>query len=140
MIYANGSRPDINIKFLVFKYQGFCGTILGTVLILPGFFIFFFFIPMNAPNITRGDEQHTQKTSNARISINFIYVIDNHTAAEDCSIFKTKFIKKNIEKAKLGYKNVVNKAFFNQSLPYFIVYILQTFYRTVQSNTQQIHP
>jgi hypothetical protein len=129
MIYANGSIPDIITIFLVFKYQGFEGTILGTVFIFPGFFIFFFFIPINAPNITRGDEQHIQKTSRARMSINFIYIICNFTAAEDCSIFRTKFIKKNIEKAKLGYKNVVNKAFFNHSLPYFMISLLQTFYK-----------
>ena len=70
--------------------------------------------------MTRGDEQHIQKIRSANISIDFIYILINNTAAEDCSIFKTKLIKKNIEKAKLGYKNVVNKAFFNHSLPYII--------------------
>jgi cytochrome c biogenesis protein CcdA len=110
IIYANGTIPAIITAFLVLRYQDFCGIWLGTVLILPGFLIFFFLMPMKAPSSTNGAEQQIQNIIKAIMSVNLI-------AAEDFSIASTVFIIKNTLKAKPGYKNVVNSEFLSHSLP-----------------------
>jgi len=77
---------------------------------LQGFFIFFFFIPINAPIKTKGEEQHSQRSSIARI-------VGKGTAADEFSAHSNKSIKKNIEKDKLGNNNAVIKALFNHLSP-----------------------
>jgi len=80
-------------------------------LTLHGFFIFFFFIPINAPIRTNGDEQHNHKS-------NIASIVPKGTAADDFSAHKNKSIIKKIENDMLGYKKAVSIAFFNHLSPY----------------------
>lgn len=70
-IQANGIRPVKKIVYLVLKYHGLSGIVLGTGLTLQGVFIGFFLIPMKEPIKTRGEEQQIHRINKETTSKNF---------------------------------------------------------------------
>ena len=106
--YQNGIIPNIKHKIFVFRYHGWSGIELGTILTVPGFFICFFFKPKNDPISTRGDEQHNHNRSKVTIVLKC-------TAPDEPSKNKKIFIMKKTENASVGYKSAVSIAFFNHS-------------------------
>jgi hypothetical protein len=118
LYYANGMMPLTTVKTDIFKYHCFWGIPLGTALTLQGFFITFFFSPINEPIKTRGEEQHTHNRRRANKSVNLSYFLNKIlTAAEDFSIQNIKLIAKNMLNANAGYRNAVRNEFMSQSLP-----------------------
>ena len=52
-----------HIKYLIRKYQGLLGIVVGQGLILQGIFILFFLVPKKAPINMRGVEQNNQRNN-----------------------------------------------------------------------------
>lgn len=67
---AKGTSPVKITMYLVLKYQGLSGIILGTGLTLQGVLNALFLIPTNDPINTKGDEQHSHRTNSERMSEN----------------------------------------------------------------------
>ena len=106
---ANGIKPVIHIKYLILKYQGFWGIVVGHGFILQGIFILFVFIPKKDPINTKGVEQNSQRLNK---DINAENLIDSPP-----SKIRKKLEKIKIQKIIEGYNKAVNKAFFNQWFP-----------------------
>jgi hypothetical protein len=110
IIYTNGNRPLKRNITLKERYHGWGGIRLGTIFIVPGFFIAFFFSPIKDPINTKGAEQHIHKTSKENRVV-------NGTAPDEPSIERNMFIIKKIVKAIEGYSRAVYKAFVSHSFP-----------------------
>ena len=84
-----GIKPVIHIKYLIRKYHGFLGIVVGHGLILQGILILFCFIPRNAPIKTKGVEQNSQRNNKDKKAVNLVGSLS--------SKIKKKLVKINIQ-------------------------------------------
>ena len=61
-----------HIKYLIRKYQGLLGIVVGQGLILQGIFILFFVLPKKAPINTKGVEQNNQRNNKDKKEVKFM--------------------------------------------------------------------
>ncbi len=111
------SNPAIQKVNLNWKYQGFCGRVVGKAFILQGIFMGFIFIPKKAPITTKGEEQHSHNTS--RLNNSLIL-----TAAAEFSIDSKIFKIEYKQKVNPGKNIAVSKEVLSHCLPCRTLYIL----------------